>query len=33
MIFPVLYKQLNFAADKIIDAGHTASIDCNYSGA
>ena len=29
MIFAVLYKQLNCAADKIIDIGHTASTDCN----
>ena len=29
MIFAVLYKQLNYAADIIIDTGHTASTDCN----
>ena len=28
MIFVVLYKQLNFAADNIIDTGHAASTDC-----
>ena len=30
MIFVALHKQLNCAADKIIDAGHTASTDSNY---
>ena len=30
MIFVVLYKLLNCAADKTIDTGHTTSIDCNY---
>ena len=30
MIFVVLYKWLNCAADKTIDAGHTANTDCNY---
>ena len=30
MIFVVLYKQLNCAVDKTIDAGHTAVTDCNY---
>ena len=29
-IFVVLYKYLNCAADKAIDAGHTAVTDCNY---
>ena len=29
MIFVVLYKYLNFAADIAIDAGHTAITDCN----
>ena len=29
MIFVVLYKYLNCAADKAIDAGHTAISDCN----
>ena len=28
-IFVVLYKYLNCAADKVIDAGHTAITDCN----
>ena len=28
--FVVLYKYLNCAADKAIDAGHTTSTDCNY---
>ena len=30
MIFVVLQKQLNCAADKAIDTGHTASTECNY---
>ena len=30
MIFAVLYKYLNRAADKTIDAGHTAITNCNY---
>ena len=30
MIFAVLYKELNCAADKTIDTGHTTSTDCNY---
>ena len=30
MIFVVLYKYLNCAADKTIDGGHTASTDYNY---
>ena len=30
MIFVVLYKYLNCAADKNIDAGHVAGIDFNY---
>ena len=30
MISVVLYKYLNYAAGKTIDAGHTASADCNY---
>ena len=30
MIFVVLYKQSNSAADNIIDAGHTVSTDYNY---
>ena len=30
MTFVVLKKQLNFAADKTIDTGHTASTDRNY---
>ena len=30
MIFVVLYKWLNCAADETIDTGHTASTDCNY---
>ena len=29
MIFAALYKQLNYAADIIIDTGHTASTDYN----
>ena len=29
MIFVVLHKYLNCAPDKTIDAGHTASTDCN----
>ena len=29
MIFVALCKQLNCAADKIIDTCHTASTDCN----
>ena len=29
MIFAVLYKQLNCAADKIIDTGHTAITGSN----
>ena len=29
MTFGFLYKYLNCAVDKTIDAGHTASIDCN----
>ena len=29
MIFVVLYKYLNCAADNTIDTGHTASTDCN----
>ena len=28
-IFAVLYNHLNCAADKAIDAGHTAITDCN----
>ena len=28
MIYFALCKYLNYAADKIIDAGHTASTDC-----
>ena len=30
VIFVVLYKYLNFAADRTIDACHTASTDYNY---
>ena len=30
MIFVVLYKYLNCAGDKTIDAGHTARTYCNY---
>ena len=30
MIFVVLCKYLNCAADKTIDGAHTASADCNY---
>ena len=30
MIFLVLYKCLNCAADETIDEGHIATIDCNY---
>ena len=30
MIFMVLYKQLNCAVDKIINAGHIAYTGCNY---
>ena len=30
MIFVVLYKYLNCAADKTIEGGHTASNDWNY---
>ena len=29
MIFVVLYKYLNHAADKVIDTGSTTSTDCN----
>ena len=29
MIFVVLHKYLNCAADKTIDTAHTASTDCN----
>ena len=30
LMLVVLYKQLNCAANKTIDACHTASTDCNY---
>ena len=30
MVFMAIYKYLNCAANKTIDAGHTASTDCNY---
>ena len=29
-MFVTLHKYLNCYADKTIDGGHTASIDCNY---
>ena len=29
-VFLVLHKYLNWAANKTIHAGHTASTDCNY---
>ena len=30
MIFVVLYKYLNSAADKTVDGSHSARTDCNY---
>ena len=30
MVLMVIYKYLTCAANKTIDAGHTASTDCNY---
>ena len=30
LIFVVLYKYLNFAADKTNHVGHTAGTDCKY---
>ena len=30
MIFVILYKYLNCAADETSDTGHTAITDCNY---